>query len=289
MHTPWDEQVERLEIAVGPHTFDALAAGPDDGRLVLLLHGFPEFADSWYAVLPALAEAGYRAVAVDQRGYSPRARPEEVSAYGVDLLVADVLGFADALGADDFHLVAHDWGGLVAWAVAAAHPDRVRTLSVLATPHPSALVKALDGPGGQAQRERSKYVGLFRAPEHAAEQALLADGAAPLRGVYRGALPEWLLESNLRRLTEPGALTAGLNWYRATEKGLLVEAGPVAVPTLYVWGTEDQALGIEAAVLTEEFVTGAYRFLPLTGASHWLPEADAARLLPALLEHLAKN
>ncbi|MDH6116801.1 pimeloyl-ACP methyl ester carboxylesterase [Kitasatospora sp. GAS204A] len=273
------------QLVIGQHTFDALVAGPADGELVLLLHGFPEFADCWTEQLDALAAAGYRALAVDQRGYSPGARPETVEEYAVEKLVADALGFADALGAERFHLVAHDWGGLVAWALAWAHPERLRSLTVLATPHPEALYRALTGDGDQ--RERSQYVRHFRLPGHVAELGLLADDAATLRALYRGALSPELIESNVKRLTEPGALTGGINWYRALNEELRVPAGEITVPTLFVWGTEDRALGREAAELTADHVKAPYRFVALEGATHWLPEADAERIMPLLLEHLA--
>src|SRR3954470_2514177 len=115
--------MDRIEIPVGDFTFDALAAGPDGGELVLLLHGFPQTSRSWRHQIPALAEAGYRAIAPDQRGYSPRARPAEVEAYRVDHLVADVLAIADWMGGHRFHLVGHDWGAAVAWQVAGRYPD----------------------------------------------------------------------------------------------------------------------------------------------------------------------
>ncbi|MDH6704144.1 pimeloyl-ACP methyl ester carboxylesterase [Kitasatospora sp. MAA19] len=274
-----------VRLTVGGHTFDGLAAGPADGELVLLLHGFPEFADCWSAELTALAAAGYRAVAVDQRGYSPDARPADIADYSVELLVADALGFADALDAPRFHLVAHDWGGLVAWALASTHPKRLRSLTVLSTPHPEALYEALNNDSDQ--RERSRYIREFRLPEHVAEQAMLADDAARLRAIYRGALPTDLAESNVRRLTEPGVLTAGLNWYRAINEELRVPAGEITVRTLFVWGTEDRALGRDAADLTAKHVSAPYRFVALEGATHWLPEADAERIVPLLLEHLA--
>ncbi|MCZ0972654.1 alpha/beta fold hydrolase [Streptomyces albulus] len=128
--------VTRLRLTAGPYTFDALASGPADSEVVLLLHGWPEFADCWHAVLPALGAAGYRALAVDQRGYSPDARPPRIADYAVPELVADALAFADSQGAERFHVVAHDWGGMVAWALAGAHLERLASLTVLATPHP---------------------------------------------------------------------------------------------------------------------------------------------------------
>ncbi|MCK7624883.1 alpha/beta hydrolase [Streptomyces sp. RS10V-4] len=278
---------ERLRIPVGPHTFDALACGPADGEPVLLLHGWPEFADSWRAVLPALGAAGYRALAVDQRGYSPDARPPRIADYAVPALVADALAFAGSQGTGPFHLVAHDWGGLVAWALAGAHPERLASLTVLATPHPEALDRAAaDDPD---QHRRLDYVRFFRRPDGAAEGALLAAGAARLRALYRDQVPADLIEANVRRLAAPGALTATLNWYRAPETVLSVPAGRIAVPTLFLWGSEDVALGRTAAEATGEWVDGPYRFVELTGAGHWLPEEQPARVVPEILGHLAAH
>ncbi|MFG2136360.1 alpha/beta fold hydrolase [Streptomyces sp. NPDC048650] len=278
---------ERLEIQVGPHTYDALATGPADGEFVLLLHGWPEFADSWSAVLPALGAAGYRAVAVDQRGYSPGARPPGIADYAVPELVADALAFADSQGADRFHLVSHDWGGIVAWALAGAHPERLKSLSVLATPHPEALNRA--AAGDPDQHHRLDYVRFFRSGEGAAEKALLADDAARLRAAYGGKVPAPLVEANARRLAEPGALTATLNWYRAPASVLSVPAGRITVPTLFLWGSEDVALGRTAAESTGEWADGPYTFEELDGASHWLPEEVPEVVTPKLLEHLGKH
>src|SRR5205807_9057314 len=135
--------VEHLEIPVGKFAFDARAAGPADGELVLLLHGFPQSSWEWRSQLSALGDAGYRAVAPDQRGYSPRARPDGVERYEVEHLVADVLAIADWLGGHRFHLVGHDWGAAVAWAVGGTHPERLHTLSIVSVPHPKAFAVEL--------------------------------------------------------------------------------------------------------------------------------------------------
>ena len=278
---------EQLKIEVGPHVYDALAAGPADGEFVLLLHGWPEFADSWSAVLSALGAAGYRAVAVDQRGYSPGARPPRVADYAVPQLVADALAFADSQGAGRFHLISHDWGGLVAWALAGAHAERLKSLSVLATPHPEALNRAIvEDPD---QYRRLDYVRFFRGADGAAEEALLADDAKRLRAAYRGKVPEALVSENVRRLAEPGALTATLNWYRAPEDVISVPAGRITVPTLFLWGTEDSALGRRAAETTGGWVDGPYHFEALEGASHWLPEEVPDVVTPKILDHLGRN
>ncbi|MEV0373785.1 alpha/beta hydrolase [Streptomyces sp. NPDC050636] len=278
--------IERLEIQIGPHTYDALASGPADGDFVLLLHGWPEFADSWSAVLPALGAAGYRALAVDQRGYSPRARPPRIADYAVPELVADALAFADSQGAGRFHLVSHDWGGMVAWALAGAHPERLKSLTVLATPHPEALNRA--AAGDPDQHHRLDYVRFFRRESGLAEAALLADDAARLRAAYGGRVPGELVAANVRRLTEPGALTATLNWYRAPESVISVPAGRITVPTLFLWGSEDTALGRGAAQATAEWADGPYRFEALEGASHWLPEEVPEVVTPKILGHLGQ-
>ena len=277
--------IDRLTLPVGGLTFDALAAGPADGEVVLLLHGFPQTSHAWRRQVGTLAAAGYRAVAPDQRGYSPGARPTEVEAYRNEHLVADVLGLADALGTERFHLVGHDWGGAVAWQVAGRHPDRVRTLTVLSTPHPRAFVQALSGELGGDQAQRSSYMALFRAD--GAEHDLLREDASGLRFVFGASgLAEADAEPYLRALSTPEALGAALNWYRAADGSMVKGLGPITTPTLYVWSTEDSALGREAAEATAAFVEGPYRFEVLEGVSHWIPDQAGEILDRLLLEHL---
>jgi pimeloyl-ACP methyl ester carboxylesterase len=277
--------VERLELTAGGLTFDARAAGPADGAVVLLLHGFPQTSLAWRHQLGALGEAGYRAVALDQRGYSPGARPVDVGEYRADRLVGDVLGFADALGAETFHLVGHDWGGAIAWQVAGRHPERLRTLTSVSTPHPAAFRRSIED--GE-QRERSGYMLFFRTPE--AEPFFLDNDAAALRTLYSASgLPEDAAAEYLRVLTEPGALTGALNWYRAADVGLVEGLGPITTPTLYVWSTNDPALGRDAAEATAAHVDGPYRFEQLEGVSHWIPEEAPDALNMLLLEHLASH
>jgi pimeloyl-ACP methyl ester carboxylesterase len=274
--------VKPITIPVGALTFDALDAGPPDADLVLLLHGFPESAHEWRDVLPALATEGYHAVAPNQRGYSPGARPAGVGAYHVARLAEDVVGIAAALGAEVLHLVGHDWGALVAWYVAAHHPERLRTLSIVSVPHPLPFAAArADDPD---QRERSQYIETFRRPEEA-ERFFLDDEAAILRAAYSELSPSAAAE-HLRVLTDPGAMTAALNYYRAWDDAL-DSLGPVAVPTLFVWSTGDVALGRVAAEATADHVTGPYRFEVLDGVSHWIPEVASESLNPLLLRHLA--
>jgi pimeloyl-ACP methyl ester carboxylesterase len=272
-----------ISLKANGFVFDALAAGPGNGPLILLLHGFPQFADSWTTLMPQLAAAGYRVVAVNQRGYSKGARPPQVSDYVLANLVADVAGFADAVHAPRFHLVGHDWGGAVAWGVAAAHPERLYSLTVLSTPHLDAFSAALGT--DPDQQKRSGYFQLFRAPNHAAETALLADDAKALRGAYVGKVPAAEVDRNVRRFSEDGTLTAALNWYRASSLGGR-PLGSITVPTTYIWGDQDQALGEVAALATAKYVSGPYRFERLNGKSHWLLEECPDELAPLILSRV---
>jgi pimeloyl-ACP methyl ester carboxylesterase len=278
--------MDMTEIAVGALTFDALADGPEDAELVLLLHGFPQTSASWRDQVTALAAAGYRAVAPDQRGYSPRARPTELAAYAMPELVGDVIGFADALGAARFHLVGHDWGGAVAWHVAARHPDRLDTLAVVSTPHPAALRRAYRGDLGGDQAERSGYMAFFRQPD--SQDRMLENDAAVFRLLFAGSgMPEGREQPYLEALGTPQALGAALNWYRAASVADAEGLGAITTPTLYVWSTEDVALGTEAAEATAECVEGPYHFAVIEGVSHWIAEQAPDRLNQLLLDHIS--
>jgi pimeloyl-ACP methyl ester carboxylesterase len=279
---------DRIELALGDLVFDAWAAGPGDGEPVLLLHGFPESAWSWRFVQPVLAAAGYRSVAPDLRGYSPGARPTDPAAYGIEVLVGDVTAMADELGWDTFHLVGHDWGGALAWHVAGRHPDRLRTLNVASTPHPDAFHRAKQaGPsaGGEDQAEKSSYMDLFRTP--GSEHTILADGGELLRLTLEGSgLDAESVAHYLERFADPEVLAGALNWYRGADPSDAAGMGPITTPTLYVWSTEDIALGRVAAELTVDHVEGPYRFEVLEGVSHWIPETAADAFTEHLLTHL---
>jgi pimeloyl-ACP methyl ester carboxylesterase len=283
--------LERFEVGVAGFTFDAVSCGPEGGRTVMFLHGFPQTWWSWHRQLEAIGASGYRTVAFDQRGYSPGARPPAVEEYRVEALMGDVLGVADALAVERFDIVGHDWGAMVAWVTAIRHAERVRTLTAVSVAHPAAFGTALAG-GDRDQLQRSSYIEVFRQPG-VAEMALLGeDGSgAGLRQMFgaSGLSHTADVDRYVAAMREPGALTAALNWYRAESTGELASLGPATVPTLYVWSTEDVALGRVAAEKTAEWVTGPYRFEILQGVSHWIPETAAAQLNRLLLEHLAAN
>ena len=261
-------EVRDISIEAGEWTFHGMTAGPDDGDLVLFLHGFPTTADGWRPQMAALGGEGWRAVAFDQRGYSPGARPDAVEDYGMAALVGDVHAVADALDADRFHLVGHDWGAAVAWVVAAGSPERVQSLVAVSVPHPDAFGEAIrDDPD---QRERSAYVEVFRRP--GSEQQFLVDDAAGLRGIYGDRVPAETVEAYVETLGTPEALGAALNWYRATDFDGEARLGPVAVPTTLIWSDGDVAIGRAGVDATEDLVDADYHLEVLEGVSHWIPE-----------------
>jgi len=260
--------------------FAVRVEGDAAGEPVVLLHGFPQHAGAWDEVWPALVDAGHRVVVPDQRGYSPGARPRGPRAYAATELAADVLALLDELGVASAHVVGHDWGGGVAWGLASASPDRVRTLTAVSTPHPRAMLTA-------SQVVRSWYVGAFLLPA-VPERVLLASRARYLRRILRrSGLPAEAADGYADRMVEPGALTAALNWYRALPYARS-SIGPIDVPTLYVWGADDVALGPAAAAGTARWVRGPYTFVPLPGTGHWIPETAPAALLHPLLDHLRR-
>ncbi|CAN5271224.1 alpha/beta hydrolase [soil metagenome] len=272
-----------MRIAVGDMMYDVRVHGPEDGRPVLLLHGFPQTIRSWTAVAERLVAAGCRTIAPDQRGYSPGARPLEVAAYGMRPIVDDTVGLLEALGLPTVDVVGHDWGANVGWLLASWHPDRVRSLTAVSVPHPAAFGWAFRH--DVEQQQKSSYMALFRLPGKA-EEVLLADGGRRLRRILEGGdIPEDAIDGYVAHLSVPGALTAALNWYRAMGRADL--DGPVTVPTTYVWSTADIAVGRVAAQRCAEHVAADYRFVELDGISHWIPEQAPDALAEAVLARLA--
>ena len=282
---------ELRRIATGPGlAFDTFVDGPADAPLVLLLHGASESFHMWRAQLPALAAAGFRAVAPSQRGYSAGARPptDAVANYTFDLLMADAMSIAAACGHGErrFHLVGHDWGGSIAWGIADRYPDRLASLTVLSRPHPTAFNRALALPDGE-QAHRSRHHKAFLAPDAGA--LLLADGAQRLRERWiRSGVPAAAIEQHLSVIGDPAAMEGMLAWYRA-RGALRAPLGPIRVPTLYIWGDADDSVGRAAAEGTRDFVTAPYRFETVPGGSHFVAEQAPQRVNELLLAHLRVN
>jgi pimeloyl-ACP methyl ester carboxylesterase len=264
-------------------SFRARDEGPLDGPVVVALHGFPQTSASWSAVTPLLTAAGYRVLAPDQRGYAKGARPRGVRAYSMRSLTGDVLALADAVAAERFHLLGHDWGAAVAWALGGRSAERVASLSTVSVPHPAALRRALAGP----QALRSWYIGAFQLP--VLPEALLQVGGGVLARRLLAGTGMRDTSAAVRLLRDPRSSTPMLAWYRALRLRGQLAAGRTRVPTLFVWSDGDSAIGRDAAEGAGEFVTASYRFEVLAGASHWIPEERPAELAALVLEHLAAN
>lgn len=261
------------EIEANGLRFETLMAGPADGEAVILLHGYPQSGSSWSDTINWLAGQGYRALAPSLRGYSPGANPPDAAAYAMGELAADVIGIADAEGVGRFHLVGHDWGGALAWMVATVHPERLLSLTVLSTPHPAALRKAM---GSSTQMLRSSYMGLFRIPRAPELLLQFRDFSQLGLGLRISGLPKEAWKRDRAQLRRVGGMRGPLNWYRGTPppRG---SARPVTSPTLFIWGRHDLFLGRRAAELTEQFVSGEYRFEELD-AGHWIVDCNQEEL-----------
>ncbi|MCF8569562.1 alpha/beta hydrolase [Gordonia sp. HY002] len=259
-------ETEHLTIDHDGLSFDVHLSGPARGPVAVLLHGFPVDSRCWDDVIPRLHDSGLRTVAIDQRGYSPGARPEGVDAYTLDKLTGDVLAILGHLNIAYSMVVGHDWGGIVAWHLAANNPDRFTSLVAVSTGHPSAMRDALMAGD---QRDRSTYIKWFVEPD--AEDRLTADGGASLRTFGVSA-------AEIEPLLEPGALTGPLNWYRANFTGDIatkLACPPVEIPTTMVWSDADDALGREQAELSGRYAYGDYRFSVIAGVDHWVPQNAA--------------
>jgi pimeloyl-ACP methyl ester carboxylesterase len=253
------------------------------GPAVVLLHGFPDSSHVWRHQLPALVGAGFRVIAPDLRGFGESDRPEEVEAYSLLHSLADVVAVLDALGVGRAHVVGHDWGAGVAWAVAAFAPDRVERLVAMSVGHPAAQREPT-----VEEREKAWYMLLFQF-EGVAEELLRRDDWQLFREWTRG---NGDLERHVLDLARPGALTAALNWYRANvqparEIGPRREFPAVAAPTLGIWSSGDDYLTERPMLHSEQHVTGPWRYERIEGASHWLQLDAAERVNQLLLEFLA--
>jgi pimeloyl-ACP methyl ester carboxylesterase len=251
-----------------------------EGEPVLLVHGFPDSSRVWRHQMRPLVESGRRVIAPDLRGMGNSDRPEDVDAYRMQTLVADLVAVLDAFEVERAHVVGHDWGAGISWVLAAAVPQRVASLAALSVGHPMA-----SRPPTLEARQKAWYQLYFLFPE--AEELLLRDDAAMLRA--------WLAEpadaeQYLADLRRPGALTAGLNYYRANmgpaRELQRRDLPPVAAPTLGLWSDGDHYLAEEPMRRSGEWVTGPWRYERIEGATHWMQLDQPETVTRLLLEHL---
>lgn len=271
---------EVLQVAARNLLFDTVVAGSADGPLVMLLHGFAQPPWAWSAQLTALAGAGFRAVAPVQRGYCAGARPGQVEAYRIEHLVDDVLALAAALGHTRFHLCGFDTGGAVAWHVAGSRPDALLSLTVLSTPHPRALVRALLR---STQGVRSSYIPLLWLPRLPERVLSARDGTVLARFLRATGLPADRASRYAARLTTGEELEGALAFFRAMRPSALRGVSAIDVPTVFAWGSGNRIIGRVAAQGTARYGGARYRFLDDEGAGHWLLESRPSLVTEAIL------
>jgi pimeloyl-ACP methyl ester carboxylesterase len=283
-------RLEEHYIPTNSITLHVMAAGPVEGPLVVLLHGFPEFWYGWRRQIPALAAAGYRVLVPDQRGYNRSDKPRGLRAYRTNVLAADIVGLLDAAGREQAAIIGHDWGAMVAWVLALEHPDRVARLAILNVPHPAVMEDNLRH--NTRQRVRSLYAAFFQLPGLPEWLLRAGNWRVLTEGMRRSARAGSFTAADLRRYraawARPGAITAMLNWYRAALRRPPPRAADprVHVPTLMIWGAGDQALGREMAPQSIALCDDG-RLHVIEDATHWVQHDAADRVNALLLDFLA--
>ena len=284
-------ELEQSYIKTNGISLHVVQAGPKSGAPVLFLHGFPEFWYGWRKQIPALAQAGCRVIVPDQRGYNSSDKPKGVKAYPIDTLVEDVIGLIDALEYEKVNLVGHDWGGILGWVMANKYPHRLHRLSILNAPHPIVmrrfLLRDLD------QMRRSLYAAFFQLP-WLPEMALRAgDWYGASRAMRLTGKPDTFTDEDTQKYKEawsqPGAMTAMLNWYRGSRWYFLSlpKDMRIRVPTLLMWGMKDFALTHRLARPSMDYCDeGKLVFFP--DATHWV-QLDAAQEVNELLVKLVNS
>jgi pimeloyl-ACP methyl ester carboxylesterase len=281
--------VKIIRVPANGINFEVATMGSGD-RLALCLHGFPEHAYSWRHQMPLLARLGYRVWAPNLRGYGNTDSPREVSAYKTRTLVEDVAGLIKAAGAKETLLIAHDWGGVLAWSLAMYQPQLIDRLAILNLPHPACFARELRKP---PQLFKSWYIYFFQLP-WLPELMLSRNHARATSGVIRGTSrnPDRFSAEDLEvyraNAARPGGLTAMINWYRALFRGgglrgsMPRNVSVINIPTLFLWGDADSALSINTTRGTEKYVSNlTFRVFP--GVSHWIQQ-EAPEAVNAMLE-----
>jgi pimeloyl-ACP methyl ester carboxylesterase len=275
------------EYSRGNLVFDVIDLGEPNESLVILLHGFPGGAASFERVAEALADTGHRVLVPQQRGYSPHARPRHRWAYALNELVDDAVALIDASGAKEAHVVGHDWGGIVGWVLADRVPERVQSLTIIATPHPRAVLETL---WSGEQLALSWYMALFQLPRLPEFLFRGGEGNIVRKLLTRSGLSLEIADRYIGALlNDPGLLTGALNWYRGLPSYIAYafRARPLTCRTQYILGENDVFVGRRAARHSARWVKGPYEFKIVRNGTHWLPEDDSDRLVSLLVEFLS--
>ena len=294
-------ELREVELSTGI-TLNVALAGPEDAPPVIFLHGFPESHRTWRKLVPLLSDE-FRLVMPDQRGFGDSDRPQDVTAYGTDILLADLFALADALGIDRFALVGHDWGGAIAWAATIRGEPRIERLAIINSPHPLIFQRSLVE--DEAQRAASQYIRAFRDPDF--EKFVESMGfEAFFDKSFRNHVDPGLIPAEERAIyigqwSRPGALTAMLNWYRASQivvpqPGATAEAPEwvlrafpkMRIPVRIIWGLEDKALlPVQLEGIGE--IGDEVDIFPLKGVGHFAPWEAPEQVASALKPFLAAD
>ena len=278
-----------IKVQVDNLTFDCRTAGNKDHQLVVLLHGFPETSYMWKHLMADLSEQGFYCVAPNMRGFSKDACPKGKKHYRLELLANDITGIAKALGKSKFHLIGHDWGAAVGWKVVYDNQDMILSWIGISVPHIQAFGEAIVK--DKEQNKMSQYIRAFQWP-WLPERRLMKNDLKLLRKLWKHSEPDEV-EDYLSVFRNKPQLTAALNYYRANYKLLKKAAktqvlGEIHVPTLFIWGNKDIAIGPVGVNNGHQYIKGDYTFLELD-AGHWLIQTNYQDLKEAIEMHLGKH
>nr|WP_299488478.1 alpha/beta fold hydrolase [uncultured Allomuricauda sp.] len=278
-----------IQIKIDELIFDCRTEGNEENTMVILLHGWPETSHMWKKLMSSLAGKGYYCVAPNMRGYSENACPKGKKHYTLDKLAKDVIDISKFLNKPKFHLVGHDWGALIGWKLVHDHQDKILSWTGISVPHPQAFGKAIMT--NEEQTKMSQYIKNFQLP-YLPEKQLRKDDFKILRKLWKNCEPAEI-EDYLKVFSNPNQLTASLNYYRSNYKLLKQAAkgqilGDINVPTLFIWGNKDIAVGSHSVNEGHGFMKKDYEFIELD-SGHWLIQTAYTELEKAISKHIVRN
>ena len=257
------------------------------GDGIILLHGFPETSHMWIDLIPLLATEGYQVVAPDQRGYNPGSLPNKKLDYQLDKLCDDIFQLANRFDFERFHLVGHDWGSSVGWAMLTLQPNRILSWSALSVPHLKAFMHAYKT--NKNQQKKSRYVGFFKLP-FLPECYFSFNNHSKLKSLWHFSSEEQI-DEYLQAFSKKGVLKSSLNWYRGnlgrTSSGSIKNIGEVHTPTLLIWGNRDSAIDRAGVEANAKYMKGPYTFIELD-VGHWLIQESFQKVSEAIIDHIKK-
>jgi len=270
----------------------AMEAGPEDGSMILFLHGFPEFWYAWRKQINFFAENGYLVVAPDQRGYNLSDKPDGIESYTLDVLIQDVKGIIDYYKRDQTYLVGHDWGASVAWWMALKYPEHIERMVIMNVPHPDVMITNLKN--NPKQVRNSWYIIFFQLPDYPEKLASLDNFSWLINLLESSSRHHAFLTEDLEKyrnaFAQPGAISAMINWYRATMqiKNQRPKDPMIYVPTLILWGVKDVALVPEMADQSMEYCKQG-RLIKFEDATHWIQHEESEKVNSLINEHFKQN